>query len=85
MMNLPSICLYFFILCWAAPQSLLAASDDNTSVIRIGTTPVILQGQTQGNDRLKNYISKKIGQKVQIVERSTYSQVISMLKAGQSH
>lgn len=51
--------------------------------IRFGLTPVILHDRLRSNQSLGDYLGRRLGKKVTIVQRQTYRQIMDLLAAGQ--
>lgn len=64
-----------------APAVLRAAQDS----FRFGLTPVFLTNDLELLDKLRSYLSKKMGGPIELVTRRTYQEITALLLSGQVH
>jgi phosphonate transport system substrate-binding protein len=61
------------------------AHADETLPLAFGLTPVFLTNDIELLTKLKNFLSRRTGREVQLVQRRTYEEITSLLLSGQLH
>lgn len=80
-LNLRIFCLPLLLCLCAAP--LHAAEPPAAPALRIGLTPVFLDDQISFLNQWRDYLERQLGQPVAFVQRSSYREVVEMLRERQ--
>ena len=73
------VTLFLSLMC----ASIAMAQVENRSTIRIGITPVFLNYQTAFVNDWRDYLSRRLKQKVEFVQRNTYREITDLLLSHQ--
>jgi len=73
-----AICLLLSL--WLYPAALIAAEQPDVRPIRIGLTAVFLDDQVAFTNWWRDYLERRLGRPVKFVQRSSYREIIDMLR-----